>query len=158
MKAWGCDPAFRRLALAGVEDGSVLGSSYASLPGTGDLAADLSTLSDTTQAMAYALQIRGGNPDVILVEQPSGKFANLNLTYATGVIIASLARYGQVFTYPSQSWRKAAFGKGGLRTADAKVAAMDLAHELGYTGDNEDESEAICIAHAAVQITTIGEA
>lgn len=155
MKAWGCDPALRHVSLACVENGKLLAVESFAFPRRGTLPDDLDHLAISTTGIAFDLWKAHGVPSVIAVEQPSGRFNNLRSAYAVGVVLATLHRHGAVVDLPSKTWRKAAFGSAGQRTKEAKVAAMELARELGYEGNSEDESEAICIAVAAERLTTI---
>lgn len=159
MIAWGVDPALRRLSLAVVTD--VRGTSADVYTGEGaakgvPLASALCTL----QALALELAnkaLKHGQPDIIVVEQPSGKFKNLPLYYAAGVVQQALASLGVGFvtTLPPPSW-KAASGIGGGAN---KERIMEWARaELGYTGDIQDEADALGIATAASKLTTITEA
>lgn len=95
-------------------------------------------------------------PSAIMVEQPSGRFVNLSLSYATGVILRAAEIYlpTLVVTTPSPQWKKTI----GLKGNAGKPETMAYAQRFGYEGDIEDEADAICIARACQKLTTIEEA
>lgn len=153
MRTWGIDPGLRKCHLAVIEDGKLV-DSYAYEGQEEDLSAALAALHIGTVSMAVSAWASHGTPDAIVVEQPSGTFDNLPLKYATGVILAAAAKYGYATTLTSGQWRKIAFGNGGMKSAAAKAAAVELAKTLGYNGSSEDTAEAICLALAASMETT----
>ena len=100
------------------------------------------------------------------VEQPSGKFDNPALSYATGVIQAAMhnALDCVVETVPSNTWKLGATGFGGHRKTvphhsvagkrqpvsfDEYGVAKWAVSEMGYTGRSLDEVDAIGVAAAA---------
>ena len=104
---WGIDPALSRLAFA-----------FAEVDSDAIEVETLVTASDTTegerlglldrQVRIYARQIASTYPPaVVWVEQPSGRFRNLPLAYACGVIQAALFETlgVPVWTIPSSAWK-----------------------------------------------------
>lgn len=100
------------------------------------------------------------------VEQPSGKFDNPALSYATGVIQAAMhnATGCVVETVPSNTWKLGATGFGGHRKTkphptmtgkrvpvsfDEYGVARWAVSRFGYQGRSLDEVDAIGIAAAA---------
>lgn len=150
MIAWGIDPGLRRFYIAVVQDGKLLGV-YGDEFKTGKdaTATVLRHLQSRVEDCAMAAWSEHGAPDAIIVEQPINRgFDNPTLKYAVGVTLAALSKHGYVDMLAASTWRKIIFGKGNMRTADAKKAALLTAATVGYTGDSEDAAEAVCIALA----------
>lgn len=115
-------------------------------------------------SMAYkcvkdkTLEMASDHPAVsVYVEQPSGSFRNLPLTYMCGVVQAAAfdalfdfwQQPVQVLTLPPKSWKKdvcghGSFGKKGF--TDETYPALLKAKELGYKGNDWNEADATCIA------------
>lgn len=143
---WAVDPAVSRVAFA-----------FAPVDGGSVLAETLRTDSESRegqrlgwldrQLRIYARQTASRYPPaVVWVEQPSGRFRNLPLTYATGVIQAALfetlAR--PVWTMPSSTWKKRTVGVGNATKAQVLAWVTRLNVDVG----NQDEADAVAIACA----------
>lgn len=143
---WGIDPALARLAFA-----------FAPTNGGAIELETLTTRSKATEGERLGLidrQVRifarrraaDWPPEVVWVEQPSGRFRNLPLTYAVGVIQAALYETLEVpvWTIPSSTWKCATLGRG---SAD-KEAVARWVRQRGATARCQDEADAYCIAAA----------
>jgi Holliday junction resolvasome RuvABC endonuclease subunit len=87
------------------------------------------------------------SPACVWVEQPSGRFTNLPLVYATGVVLAGLFESLDgvpVWTIPSGAWKKRSVGVGNA--TKEQVASFVEKQRIGF--DGQDEADAICIAMA----------
>lgn len=99
------------------------------------------------QVRIYARQAAGAYPPaVVWVEQPSGRFRNLALVYATGALQAALAEAlgCPVWTVPSSAWKLRTVGRGNA--SKAQVAAWVAARSS--TSASQDEADAYAIAAA----------
>lgn len=154
---WGCDPSTQRLAIA-TAGGHVATQAF---PRTDGLAR-LSDIYESTKEFVEDLLARWTTPGFVLVEQPSGKTINLELTYAVGVIIAAMQEVlpGVRFeTIVSSSWKKLATGYGHAPKLDPNTgkvwadreqyAVLKWARTNGYQGTSYDEADALGIAEAA---------
>jgi hypothetical protein len=99
-----------------------------------------------------------------LVEQPSGKSENPNLSYAVGVVLAAVydglrEAYGRAValeTVVSGHWKKVACGRGNVYKPTKKALGRSplfedygvavWARENGYDGTSWDECDALGIA------------
>jgi hypothetical protein len=99
-------------------------------------------------------------PGLVLVEQPSGKMENPNLSYAVGVIQAALydglysalGRAVRIETCTSGHWKKVACGMGNIYKPKLKgepYGVLTWARQNGYAGCSWDEADAWGIAEAA---------
>lgn len=99
-------------------------------------------------------------PGLVLVEQPSGKMENPNLSYAVGVIQAALydglysalGRAVRIETCTSSWWKKRACGRGNLykpKSRGDEYGVLQWARQNGYAGVSWDEADAWGIAEAA---------
>lgn len=154
---WGVDVSTKAISIAYVAlDGKGLGVTTIRWPDWLSGGERLSTAYDTIYARARELACT--QPAIfVFVEQPSGSFNKLPLTYMTGVIQAAIwkalldhwKRPVSVQTVPSGTWKKSVCGHGGFgkkgHTIDT-YPAMIAARELGYRGDDWDEADAFCIA------------
>ncbi len=147
---WGVDPSTQRIAIA-CEQRVTLHP----FPRTEGLAR-LADIYDSTFALVEELLFSWPAPGFVLVEQPSGKTINLELTYAVGVIIAAMqaALNGVRFeTVSSSSWKKVACGRGDIykpkKGDDWEYGVLRWARENGYQGSSWDEADALGIAEAA---------
>jgi Holliday junction resolvasome RuvABC endonuclease subunit len=143
---WGVDPALSRLAVAfaPADGGSV----------------EVSTLQTDTelregqrlglldrQVRIWARQLAGDwPPSVVWVEQPSGRYRNLPLTYAVGVVQAALSETlaVPVWMIASSAWKARTVGAGNA--SKAQVSAWVAAR--GADLASQDEADAYCIAVA----------
>jgi hypothetical protein len=100
-------------------------------------------------------------PGLVVVEQPSGKTPNLELVYATGVILAMLSQGVtavtghaiRVETVPSATWKRVAVGRGDIRKpkplSSELYAVLVWAKDRGYSGSSWDEADAWGVAEYA---------
>jgi Holliday junction resolvasome RuvABC endonuclease subunit len=150
---WGIDPALRRVAFA-----------FARVDSEAIQVETLLTVSDTTegerlglldrQVRIFARQCAGTYPpSVVWVEQPSGRFRNLALTYAVGVLQAALFETlgVPVWTIPSGAWKRRTVGVGNA----TKPQVMTWA-EHRATIDGQDEADAVAIAWAGRAMLAAG--
>ena len=142
---WGIDPAVARLAFA-----------FAPVDGGPIEVETLTTAGDATEGERLGLLDRQVRifarqraadlpPAVCWVEQPSGRFRNLPLTYAVGVVQAALFETlgVPVWTIPSSTWKQRTVGVGNATKAQVMTWAERVA-----TVDGQDEADAVGIAHA----------
>jgi Holliday junction resolvasome RuvABC endonuclease subunit len=94
-------------------------------------------------------------PSVVWVEQPSGRFPNPQLYYATGVIQAALYESlgCPVWTIPSGKWKAASVGKG--TASKAEVMRWATLHRGGEFA-SQDDADAYCIAVGGRRILQTG--
>lgn len=157
----GVDPSTQRVAIASVSPEGLRGVSTGSFPSRRG-GRRLAVILYETRRLMRSLVDAGVEPGVIVVEQPSGKTPNLQLVYATGVIMAAVAEVcpGAVAeTVPSSTWKKVACGRGNIykpkreRGSPAPVpedyAVLGWARGLGYRGWSWDEADAMGIADYA---------
>ena len=143
---WGIDPALSRLAFA-----------FAALDSDAITVETLITRCEERegarlglllrQLHIYARQAAGRFPPAVCwVEQPSGRFRNLQLTYATGVVQAALfeALACPVWSIASSAWKRRTVGVGNA-TKEQVAAWVDA---LGVDVDGQDEADAVAIAVA----------
>jgi hypothetical protein len=161
---WGVDPSTTRVSVAYVwREGArgVRTVPFARVEGP----ARLSEIYAQTRFIAADLvTTRFGafpTPGLVLVEQPSGKMENPNLSYAVGVIQAALydglysalGRAAQIETCTSSWWKKRACGRGNLykpkRGDPEPYGVLTWARQNGYAGASWDEADAFGIAEAA---------
>ena len=85
-------------------------------------------------------------PEVVWVEQPSGRFTNLQLVYACGVIQAALFETlaVPVWSIPSGAWKRRTVGVGNA----TKPQVRAWVDGLGVAVDSQDEADAVAIACA----------
>jgi Holliday junction resolvasome RuvABC endonuclease subunit len=98
------------------------------------------------QVRIFARQRAADFPAVVCwVEQPSGRFRNLPLTYAVGVVQAAIFETlgVPVWTIPSSTWKARTVGVGNATKAQVMAWAERVA-----TVDGQDEADAVGIAHA----------
>lgn len=155
---WGVDVAVSRLAFG-----------FARLP-DGPIAVEtLHTASDARegqrlgwldrQLRIYAVQCAARFPPAaVWVEQPSGRFRNLALVYATGVVQAALfeALGCPVWTIPSATWKQRTVGAGNA--TKAQVAAWVAGRGAGVDGQDEADAYAIAAAGRAMVASSSWEA
>jgi Holliday junction resolvasome RuvABC endonuclease subunit len=85
-------------------------------------------------------------PACVWVEQPSGRFRNLGLVYATGVVQAALFETlaCPVWTMPSSTWKRRTVGAGNA----TKPQVLAWVTRLGVDVASQDEADAVAIAGA----------
>lgn len=93
-------------------------------------------------------------PAVVWVEQPSGRYRNLPLTYAVGVVMAALseALACPVWTMPSSAWKKRTVGCGNA--SKAQVARWVAAR--GADLASQDEADAYALSEAGRAMVRAG--
>jgi hypothetical protein len=155
---WGVDPSTLRLAVACGR--RVQTHSFPRTEGYARLADIYDSTAEFTQDLMFSWPV----PGFVLVEQPSGKTVNLELTYAVGVIIAAMqgALPGTRFeTVSSSSWKKVACGRGDIykpkKGDNWEYGVLRWARENGYQGSSWDEADALVIAEAARRLVTLEE-
>jgi Holliday junction resolvasome RuvABC endonuclease subunit len=152
---WGVDPAISRLAFA-----------FAPTPDGPIEVESLITANDATegerlglldrQTRIFARQLAADYPPACCwVEQPSGHFRNLQLSYAVGVVQAALFETLScpVWTIPSSAWKGRTVGSGNATKQE--VAAWVEAQGADFSG--QDEADAYCIAAAGRAMLLAGE-
>lgn len=165
---WGVDPSTLRVSVASVSSEGVRGVSTVSFPslkGVGRLGRVYSLTRGSARELAEVVR-----PGVIVVEQPSGKVQNLQLTYAVGVIMAALAGaapWAQLVTVNSMTWKSVACGHGHIykpkkeRGSAAPVpeayGVLPWARSMGYVGSSWDEADAWGIADYARRMFLLEE-
>lgn len=85
-------------------------------------------------------------PAVVWVEQPSGRYDNLQLKYAVGVIQAALFETlaCPVWTIPVAKWKQRSVGRGNAN----KQTVAGWVHRLDPDVASQHEADAFCIAWA----------
>jgi hypothetical protein len=159
---WGVDPSTVRLSVAFVTPEGRRGVRTVPFARAGG-PARLSEIYAQTRLFALEGWVHAGFPlpGLVLVEQPSGKMENPNLSYAVGVIQAALYdglysmidRPVQIETCTSSWWKKRACGRGNIfkpkkRDMDP-YGVLTWARQNGYAGSSWDEADAWGIAEAA---------
>jgi Holliday junction resolvasome RuvABC endonuclease subunit len=147
---WGVDPAVSRLAFAfaPTADGPIEVESLRTDTELRD-GARLGLLD--RQLRIRARQLAGDFPPaVVWVEQPSARFTNLALTYATGVVQAALyeSLAVPVWTIASSAWKLRTVGAGNA--SKAQVAAWVAAQGADFSGQDEADAYAIAAAGRAM--------
>jgi hypothetical protein len=161
---WGIDPSTVRVSVAYIASDGARGVRTAPFPRS-DGAARLSGIyAETVRFVVECASWGYGTfpaPGLVLVEQPSGKSENPNLSYAVGVIQAAVfdalyshfRRAVQIETCTSSWWKKRACGSGAIfkpkRGSGEKYGVLTWAQENGYAGSSWDEADALGIAEAA---------
>jgi Holliday junction resolvasome RuvABC endonuclease subunit len=106
------------------------------------------------QVRIYARQVAARRPPAcVWVEQPSGRYRNLPLTYAVGVVQAALfeALACPVWTLPSSTWRHRTVGVGNATKPQVAAWVAERADV-----DGQDEADAYCIAAAGRAMVAAG--
>lgn len=163
---WGVDPSTWRVALATIDAEGRRGVTVASFSRRGIGGERLADIWRVTATLARetALMLP---PGVIVIEQPSGKQANPELSYATGAIMGALfagvCRATDVAvvveTVPSSRWKAVACGNGALYKprrergrpppAPEEYGVLRWARTEGYTGSSWDDADAMGVAEYA---------
>ena len=163
---WGIDPSTQRVSVAysASIDGEVRRDVRTVPFAPGEGPARLSAIYDATRAfVVQCVSLDYGAfplPGVVLIEQPSGKMDNPNLSYAVGVIQAAvydglhdlLARAPHIETVTSSHWKKVACGRGDLYKPKSRSGYYEVlvwARRHGYAGSSWDEADAMGIADCA---------
>lgn len=158
----GVDVSTLRVAIASVSPEGRHGVSTRSFP-TRTGGRRLAVILYETRLLMRSLIDAGVEPGVIVVEQPSGQTPNLQLVYATGVIMAAVAEAAPgavVETVPSSTWKKIACGRGNIykpkrergkpppEFLDYGVARW-ACETVDYRGSSWDEADALGVADYA---------
>lgn len=87
--------------------------------------------------------------DLLVIERPSFRVISDSSYRCDGLCFTAhtIARLHDVerMEYRPSEWRKAMFGKGNMKTKDAKAKAMEWARDQGFNPMTHDEAEALCI-------------
>lgn len=97
----------------------------------------------------YDLQARYGAVVCAAVEVPFSTASSFVLPAVAGICleaVQSAAPGAVVLDRTVGSWRKDVFGRGNLKTAEAKQRALELAAEHGLREVDDDMAEAACLA------------
>jgi Holliday junction resolvasome RuvABC endonuclease subunit len=143
---WAVDPAVSRLAFAfaPVDGGPVEVRTLR----TDSEAREGQRLGWLDRQLRIAARQWGGEypPACVWIEQPSGRFRNLPLVYAVGVVQAALfeALAVPVWTLPSSAWKKRTVGVGNA----TKLQVLAWVTRLGVDVASQDEADAVAIACA----------
>ncbi len=151
---WGIDPALSRLAFAFAEVGSERVEVEMLHTGCDATEGERLGLLDR-QVRIVARQFAGSFPPVVVwVEQPSGRFRNLPLTYAVGVVQAAVFEVVgcPVWTIPSGAWKRRTVGVGNA----TKAQVMAWSERLAVV-DGQDEADAVAIAWAGRSMVESGQ-
>ena len=151
---WGVDIALSRLAFACADVDSERVDVETLLTRTDATEGERMGLLDR-QVRIYARQLADRYPpEVVWVEQPSGRHRALQLTYATGVVQAAVFEtlHCPVFTVPSSAWKRRTVGQGNATKAQVR-AWVDA---LGADVRNQDEADAVCISLAGRAMVRAG--
>jgi Holliday junction resolvasome RuvABC endonuclease subunit len=143
---WAVDPAVSRMAFA-----------FADLDTDTITVETLTTTTDATEGERWGLldrqvrifaRERAGEfpPSVVWVEQPSGQWRNLPLTYAVGVLQAALfeALGVPVWTMPTAAWKQRSVGRGNVSKQEVRA----WVEQLGVPVESQDEADAVALAFA----------
>jgi Holliday junction resolvasome RuvABC endonuclease subunit len=147
---WGIDPALSRVAFAFADMDSERVDVETLVTANEKAEGERLGLLDR-QVRTYAtMRAPELPPTVCWVEQPSGRFRNLPLTYAVGVIQAALYETlgVPVWTIPSSTWKARTIGVGNA--TKAQVAAWVLAQGADFNGQDEADAYAIAVAGRAM--------
>jgi Holliday junction resolvasome RuvABC endonuclease subunit len=143
---WGIDPAISRVAFACADLESETVEVETLLTATDAREGERLGLLDR-QVRIFARQLAGRyRPAVIWIEQPSGRFRALQLTYAVGVLQAALFETlaCPVWTIPSSTWKQRTIGRGNA----TKEQVRTYIDRLGVNVRDQDEADAAAIALA----------
>lgn len=124
---WGVDPSSLRCAIATIAADGLKGVELASFPNV-DGPLRLSLIYAETRKLAATIAGLVA-PGIVLIEQPSGKFQNLELVYAVGATMAGvydgvLAACGSPARFESKTsqwWKKRSFGRGDVYKPNKKT-------------------------------------
>lgn len=103
------------------------------------------------QVRIYARQAAGRYPPAaVWCEQPSGRFPNVQLTYAVGVIQAALyeSLACPVWTVSPGAWKRRTVGAGNA--TKEQVQAWVAGRRLGFESEHEADAVAIACAGRAM--------
>jgi hypothetical protein len=148
---WGVDCSSKRVAVA--VDGAPPRTWVKSFTYYEETGLRLGAIYAETVGLAREVARETGLPDLVVVEQPTGKTPAPVLMYATGVEIAALATLGvSVRLIAVMTWKQRAVGHGHAK----KPQIMEWARRRGYTGRLEDEADALGIAVGGRSLFGVG--
>jgi hypothetical protein len=158
--AWyGVDPSTLRVSVAFVAQDGARGVATCPFPRAEGPERLAEIYTHTRQFWWRLMQAGWPTPGLVMVEQPSGKMENPNLSYAVGVILAATWAGvhdsfdgGAIETCTSSWWKKRACGRGNIYKPKKRAEEYEVvtwARENGYTGISWDEADAWGIAEAA---------
>jgi Holliday junction resolvasome RuvABC endonuclease subunit len=141
---WGIDPAVSRLAFAFADVDSPAVHVETLVTHTDEREGARLGIFDRQIRIAARQWAGDFPPAAVFIEQPSGRFRNLQLTYAVGVLQAATfeALGCPVWTIPSGAWKRRTIGVGNA--TKNQVAAWVA--RLGVAADGQDECDAVAIA------------
>jgi hypothetical protein len=141
FSVWGVDCSSVRVSIA--LDGSPPQCWTRSFTRLADPGARADAFYRETGELARAVALEAGLPDLIVVEQPTGKHPKPVLMYATGCSVAALGALGVRLEFIAVSqWKARAVGHGFAK----KPQVLEWARRRGYGGSLEDEADALGIA------------
>lgn len=145
---WGVDPALSRVAVSFAPVAGGRPSVVTLVTGGGSDTREGQRLGWLDRQVRIAARQWAGSwaSAVVWVEQPSGRFRNLQLVYATGVTQAALfeALGVPVWTIPSSTWKHRSVGVGNA----TKPQVRAWVDRLGLGAGSQDEADAVAIACA----------
>lgn len=143
---WGVDPGLSRLAVAFADVASARIEVETLITRTTEREGARLGLLDRQLRIAARQWAAQWPPGCVWVEQPSGRFANLQLAYATGVVQAALfeSLACPVWSIPSSAWKVRTVGAGNA----TKQRIQAWVDRLGVNTDGQDEADAVAIACA----------
>jgi Holliday junction resolvasome RuvABC endonuclease subunit len=152
---WGVDPALAKLAFAFADVDSDKVEVETLITRTTEREGARLGLLDR-QLRIYARQVAGRYPPACCwIEQPSGRWRNLQLAYATGVIQGALFETlaCPVWTVPSSAWKRRTVGRGNA----TKEQVAGWVDRLGVAVRSQDEADACAIAIAGRAMLLAGK-
>jgi len=148
---WGVDVSTKRLAF-GFSNGDTTTLSLAVEEGSRRLSEAHSAISQRSAELAGSYP-----PFCVFVEEPMGKFHNRSLDNMAAITQAAIysaleTRYPypvSVLTIPPPQWKSTI----GIPGNASKEEVMAWARSVGYSGDSQDEADALAIAYAGERMT-----
>jgi Holliday junction resolvasome RuvABC endonuclease subunit len=151
---WGVDPGLRCIAVAFADVDSDAVSVRTLVTRTEEREGARFGLLDRQLRIAARQWAGSFPPPCCWIEQPSGRFSNLQLSYAVGVIQAALFETlaCPVWTVPSSAWKRRTCGRGNATKDDVRA----WVERRGIVFDAQDEADAIAIASAGRAMVRAG--
>ena len=143
---WGIDPGLTQIAVAFADTISHTIEVETLVTRTSEREGARFGLLDRQLRIACRQWARPYAPACVWVEQPSGRFTNLQLSYAVGVIQAALFEVlaVPVWTIPSSAWKRRTVGVGNA----TKPQVRAWVNRLGIDVDGQDQADAVAISAA----------
>jgi Holliday junction resolvasome RuvABC endonuclease subunit len=141
---WSVDPGLSRLAVAFADLDSERVAVVTLVTRTAEREGARLGLLDRQLRIAARQWAGTWPPACVWVEQPSGRFANPQLAYATGVIQAALfeALACPVWSIASSAWKRRTVGAGNA----TKPQVRAWVDRLGIEVESQDEADAVAMA------------